>query len=59
LILTKWDGTAKGGIILSVANETGAPVKLIGVGEKLKTLLNFARSNSQKRCLAEDRSRFW
>jgi fused signal recognition particle receptor len=41
LILTKWDGTAKGGIILSVANETGAPVKLIGVGEKAEDLIEF------------------
>ena len=41
LILTKWDGTAKGGIILSVAKETGVPVKLIGVGEKIEDLQNF------------------
>ncbi len=41
LILTKWDGTAKGGIILSVAKETGVPVKLIGVGEKIEDLLDF------------------
>jgi fused signal recognition particle receptor len=41
LILTKWDGTAKGGIILSVAKETGVPVKLIGVGEKIEDLQVF------------------
>lgn len=45
LILTKWDGTAKGGIILSVARETGVPVKLIGVGEKADDLIAF---NPQK-----------
>jgi fused signal recognition particle receptor len=41
LILTKWDGTAKGGIILSVTKETGVPVKLIGVGEKIEDLQEF------------------
>jgi fused signal recognition particle receptor len=41
LILTKWDGTAKGGIILSVARETGVPVKLIGLGEKIDDLIDF------------------
>ena len=41
LILTKWDGTAKGGIILSVAKETGVPVKLIGIGEKIEDLQIF------------------
>jgi fused signal recognition particle receptor len=41
LILTKWDGTAKGGIILSVAQETGVPVKMIGVGEKAEDLMEF------------------
>ena len=41
LILTKWDGTAKGGIILSVAKETQVPVKLIGVGETADDLIAF------------------
>ena len=41
LVLTKWDGTAKGGVILSVARETGVPVKLIGVGEKPTDLIEF------------------
>ena len=41
LILTKWDGTAKGGIILSVAKETQLPVKLIGVGESADDLIAF------------------
>jgi fused signal recognition particle receptor len=41
LVLTKWDGTAKGGIILTVARETGVPVKLIGVGEKPEDLIEF------------------
>jgi len=41
LILTKWDGTAKGGIILTVAHETNLPVKLVGVGEKVSDLIDF------------------
>ncbi|MDQ3816055.1 MAG: signal recognition particle-docking protein FtsY [Armatimonadota bacterium] len=41
LVLTKWDGTAKGGIILTVRRETGVPVKLIGVGEKVENLIDF------------------
>ena len=41
LVLTKWDGTAKGGIVLSVAHETGVPVKLLGVGEKADDLCDF------------------
>jgi fused signal recognition particle receptor len=41
LILTKLDGTAKGGIALAIASELGIPVKLIGVGEKLEDLRPF------------------
>jgi fused signal recognition particle receptor len=41
LVLTKLDGTAKGGIALAIANELGIPVKLIGVGEKLEDLRPF------------------
>jgi len=39
--LTKLDGTAKGGIVLSIAVELGLPVKLIGVGEALEDLQPF------------------
>lgn len=42
LVLTKLDGTAKGGIALAIAHELGIPVKLIGVGEKLEDLRPFA-----------------
>jgi fused signal recognition particle receptor len=41
IILTKLDGTAKGGIALAIANELGIPVKLIGVGESLEDLRPF------------------
>jgi fused signal recognition particle receptor len=41
IVLTKLDGTAKGGIALAIANELGIPVKLIGVGEGLEDLRPF------------------
>jgi len=41
IILTKLDGTAKGGIIISIANELDIPVKFIGVGEKMYDLRPF------------------
>jgi fused signal recognition particle receptor len=41
LVLTKLDGTAKGGIALAIAHELGIPVKLIGMGEKLEDLRPF------------------
>jgi len=42
LVLTKLDGTAKGGIVFSIKNELGIPVKFIGVGEKVDDLDNFS-----------------
>lgn len=41
VILTKLDGTAKGGVIFSIARELKIPVKLIGLGEKIDELRNF------------------
>lgn len=41
IVLTKLDGTAKGGIALAIAAETGIPVKLIGIGEALEDLRPF------------------
>ena len=40
-MLTKLDGTAKGGIALAIAQELGVPVKLIGIGEALEDLRPF------------------
>ena len=40
-MLTKLDGTAKGGIALAIAGELGIPVKLIGVGEGIEDLRPF------------------
>jgi fused signal recognition particle receptor len=41
VVLTKLDGTAKGGIALAIANEIGVPIKLISVGEKVEDLHPF------------------
>jgi fused signal recognition particle receptor len=41
IILTKLDGTAKGGIALAIANEVGVPIKLISVGEQVADLHPF------------------
>lgn len=41
LILTKLDGTAKGGIVISIKNELNVPVRFIGVGEKIDDLEEF------------------
>ena len=41
IILTKLDGTARGGIALAIANEVGVPIKLISVGEKVGDLHPF------------------
>jgi fused signal recognition particle receptor len=41
LVITKLDGSAKGGFVLSIANELSIPVKLVGVGEKIDDLEDF------------------
>lgn len=41
IVLTKLDGTAKGGVVLAVKSEVDVPVKLIGVGERAKDLQSF------------------
>jgi fused signal recognition particle receptor len=41
IVLTKLDGTAKGGIALAIAQELGVPVKVIGIGERLEDLRPF------------------
>ncbi len=41
IVLTKLDGTAKGGIVISIKNELGIPVKLVGLGEKIDDLQDF------------------
>ena len=41
VVLTKLDGTAKGGIVLAIQAELGIPVKLVGVGERAADLVVF------------------
>jgi fused signal recognition particle receptor len=41
VVLTKLDGTAKGGIVIAIREELGIPIKLVGVGEKLEDLQPF------------------
>jgi fused signal recognition particle receptor len=41
LILTKLDGTAKGGIVIPIYQELGVPIKLVGVGEQIEDLQPF------------------
>ena len=41
IVLTKLDGTAKGGIVFAIANELGLPVKYVGVGEQVDDLMPF------------------
>ena len=41
VVVTKLDGTAKGGMVLAVATELGLPVKLVGLGEKVGDLRDF------------------
>ncbi len=41
IVLTKLDGTAKGGIVVAIAAELGIPVKMVGVGEQIEDLQSF------------------
>ena len=42
ILLTKLDGTAKGGIAVAIAQEMNLPVRFVGVGEKMSDLLEFS-----------------
>ncbi len=54
VVLTKLDGTAKGGITLAIATELGIPVKLIGVGEALEDLRPFDPEDFSRALLADE-----
>ena len=41
IVLTKLDGTAKGGVVIAIARELALPIRFIGVGEKVDDLLPF------------------
>jgi fused signal recognition particle receptor len=54
IVLTKLDGTAKGGIALAIAGELGIPVKLIGIGEALEDLRPFDADDYARALIAVD-----
>ncbi|MHB1230774.1 MAG: signal recognition particle-docking protein FtsY, partial [Halothiobacillus sp.] len=45
LVVTKLDGTAKGGVLFAIADELGLPIDFIGVGEQLEDLRPFEPQN--------------
>ena len=45
IVLTKLDGTAKGGVVVAISRELGLPVRYVGVGEKAGDLLPFSADN--------------
>jgi fused signal recognition particle receptor len=55
VVLTKLDGTAKGGVVLGIADELGIPVKLIGTGEQLEDLRPFDPAEFAQALLADRR----
>jgi len=44
IVLTKLDGTAKGGIVVGISHQLGLPVRFIGIGEKIDDLRPFDAS---------------
>jgi fused signal recognition particle receptor len=52
-VLTKLDGSAKGGIAIAIAQELGLPVKLVGVGEGLDDLRPFDARDFARALVAE------
>lgn len=53
IALTKLDGTAKGGIIISIVNEIGIPVEYIGIGEEKEDLIPFCAEDFVEALLSE------
>jgi fused signal recognition particle receptor len=56
LIVTKLDGTAKGGILFSISQELGVPVQFIGIGESLEDLIEFSPEVFVDSLFSEQRS---
>ena len=52
IVLTKTDGTAKGGVVLAVREELGLPIRMVGVGEGLEDLVPFEAATFADRLLA-------
>ena len=51
IIITKLDGTAKGGALISIANKYEIPISYIGLGEKLEDLTDFSAKNFSRSIL--------
>lgn len=51
IVLTKLDGTAKGGVVLAINNELDVPVKFVGVGEKSRIYSRLTQTHLQQDCL--------
>jgi fused signal recognition particle receptor len=49
LIVTKFDGSGKGGIVIAIQDELGLPTRFVGTGEKLDDLLVIRRARSSSR----------
>ena len=54
LVLTKLDGTAKGGIVFSIRRELGLPVKFIGIGEAIDDMKPFCGADFTAAIFSED-----
>jgi fused signal recognition particle receptor len=54
VVLTKLDGSAKGGVAIAIAHELGLPIKLIGVGEQLEDLRPFDAEDYARALVASD-----
>lgn len=54
IVLTKLDGTAKGGVVFGIANELKIPVKLVGVGEQIDDLIRFDAESYVKALFKDD-----
>ncbi len=54
VVLTKLDGTAKGGIVVAVSRELGVPVRYVGVGESIEDLLPFDPADFAASLLGDD-----
>ena len=54
IVLTKLDGTAKGGVVLAIREDLGIPVKFIGVGEQVDDLQPFAAADFADALFAQE-----
>jgi fused signal recognition particle receptor len=54
IVLTKLDGTAKGGVVLSIANTLKVPVRFVGVGERAEDLHEFSASDFVEALLGQE-----